>query len=44
MNFAELGAWTLSFGTTRKKFGIEPFVSEVRVAEPEMKGRRWSFL
>src|SRR5918995_5964352 len=40
MYFAVVGAWTLSFGTTRKKFGIEPFVSDVRVAEPEMKGRR----
>ena len=44
MNFAVVGAWTLSFGTTRKKFGIEPFVSDVRVAEPEMNGSRCPFL
>ena len=44
MNFAVVGAWTLSFGTTRKKFGIEPFVSDVRVAEPEMNGSRCAFL
>src|ERR671911_2457120 len=44
MYFAVVGAWTLSFGTTRKKFGIEPFVSDVRVAEPEMNGRRCAFL
>ncbi len=30
MNFAVVGAWTLSFGTTRKKLGIEPLVSDVR--------------
>jgi hypothetical protein len=44
MYFAVVGAWTLSFGTTRKKFGIEPLVSEVRVAEPEMNGSRSAFL
>ena len=44
MYFAVVGAWTLSFGTTRKKFGIEPFVSDVRVAEPEMNGSRLTFL
>ena len=44
MYFAVVGAWTLSFGTTRKKFGIEPFVSDVRVAEPEMNGSRCAFL
>ena len=44
MYFAVDGAWTLSFGTTRKKFGIEPFVSDVRVADPEMNASRSAFL
>ena len=40
MYLAIVGAWTLSFGTTRKKFGIEPFVSGARMAEAEMNGSR----
>ena len=44
MYFAVDGPWMLSFGTTRKKFGIEPFVSDVRVAEAEMNGSRSLFL
>jgi hypothetical protein len=44
MYFAVVGAWTLSFGTTRKKFGIEPFVSDGARAEPEMNGSAVAFL
>ena len=40
MYLAIVGAWTLSFGTTRKKFGIEPLVSGARIAEAEMNGSR----
>ena len=40
MNLAIVGGCAVSFGTTRKKFGIEPFVSAARVAEPEMNGSR----
>ena len=39
MNRASVGPWTPSFGTTRKKVGLSPFVSVTRVAEPEMKPR-----
>ena len=35
---------TLSFGATRKKFGIEPFVSDLPIAEPEMNGSRSAFM
>ena len=44
MNFAIVRDWTLSFGTTRKKLGIEPFVSDLSRAEPEMKDSRSAFM
>ena len=40
MNLAIVGACALSFGTTRKKFGIEPFVSAAWIAEPDTNGSR----
>ena len=44
MYLAIVRDWTLSFGTTRKKFGIEPFVSALPIAEPEMNGSRSAFM
>ena len=38
MCVAIVGACMSSFGTTRKKFGIDPFVSAALSAEPETNG------
>ena len=40
MYLAVDGAWASSFGTTRKKLGIEPFVSDRFSAEAETKTSR----